>query len=101
VEISPVGEVDSREKAIGFYKLQPPNGSMKTISATDEFSVRFYGDFAAIIAQITFSQTGNEAPSRPSVSFRATYVCRKEKGKWKISSAQVTGIKPPRPPQTK
>ncbi len=101
VEISPVGEVDLREKAIGFYKSPPPNESMKTISAADEFSVRNYGNFAVIIARITFSQAGNEMPARVLASFRATYVCRKEKGKWKISSVQVTGIRPPRTQQTK
>jgi uncharacterized protein (TIGR02246 family) len=101
VEISPVGEVDLRDKAIGFYKLQDPKGIMKTTSAADEFSVRNYGNFAIIIARIIFSQTGNEMPARALASFRATYVCRKEKGKWKISSVQVTGIRRPRPPQTK
>lgn len=103
VEISPIGEIDPREKAIGFYKPQVNNSGnqAKTIAVVDEFTVRNYGDFAAIIARITFSQTGNEAPSRPPASFRATYVCRKENGTWKISSVQVTGIRPPRPDLTK
>ena len=101
VEVSPVGEVDSREKAIGFYKPQPNNNNIKTTSAVDEFSVRNYGDFAVITARITFSQLGNEMPARVLATFRATYVCRKEKGNWKISSVQVTGIRPPRSQQTK
>ena len=101
VEISPVGEIDPREKAIGFYKLPAPKDGAKTTSAADEFSVRSYGKFAVIIARITFSQAGNEMPARVLASFRATYVCRKEKGKWKISSVQVTGIRPPRPQPTK
>lgn len=101
VEISPIGEVDPREKAIGFYKLKPPSGTMKTTSGAEEISVRNYGNFAVLTARIIFSQAGNEMPSRILTSFRATYVCRKENGKWKISSFQVTGIRPPRPPQSK
>jgi len=103
VEISPVGEVDLREKAIGFYKPQANKGDSetKTIAAADEISIRSYKYFAVIIARITFSQARNEFASRPLASFRATYVCRKENGVWKISSMHSTGIRPPRPPQTK
>ncbi len=103
VEISPVGEVDRREKAIGFYKPQTNKGDSetKTVAGADEISVRSYENFAVIIARITFSQAGNESTNRPLASFRATYVCRKEKGVWKISSVQATGIRPPRPQQTK
>lgn len=101
IEVSPVGEVDLREKAVGFYKTQVPDGSVKTSSTADDFLVRFYKDFAVIIARITFLQGGSDIPVRSLASFRATYVCRKEKGKWKISSVQFTGIRPPRPLQTK
>lgn len=103
VEVSPVGEIDPREKAIGFYRPQTKKegGEAKTIAAAEEISVRSYGDFAVVIARISFSQTGNEFASRPLASFRATYVCRREKGVWKIASAQATAIKPPRPQPTK
>jgi ketosteroid isomerase-like protein len=103
VEISPVGEVDPPEKAIGFYKPQANKGESerKTIADADEISVCSYKNFAVIIARITFSQAGIDSASGLLVSFRATYVCRKEKGEWKITSVQVTVIRPPRPQQTK
>jgi len=101
IEISPIGEVDSREKTIGFYRPEanPDRDKVKTGVTTEEFVIRTYGNFAVVIARITFAQA--EPSARPPFSVRATFVCRKEKGAWKIGSAQYTGIRPPRPSQTK
>jgi ketosteroid isomerase-like protein len=103
IEISPVGEVDPREKTIGFYKPEanPDRDKMKMAVTTDEFLIRTYGNFAVVIARITFAQAGNEPSARPPISVRATLVCRKEKGVWKIGSAQYTGIRPARPQPAK
>lgn len=103
IEISPAGEVDPREKTIGFYKPEanPNRDKMKMIVTNDQFLIRTYGNFAVVIARVTFAQAGNEPSSRPPSSVRLTVVCRKEKGAWKISSAQYTGIRPPRPQQVK
>lgn len=103
IEISPIGEVDTREETIGFYKPEanPDRAKVSPIVTTDEFSVRTYDDFAVVIARITFTQAGSEPSSRPPFSLRATLVCRKEKGAWKIGSAQYTGIRPARPQQVK
>ena len=103
IEISPIGEVDSREKTIGFYKPEanPNRDKSKTTITTDEFLIRTYNNFAVVIARITFAQVGNEPSARPPFSVRVMLVCRKEKGTWKINSAQYTGIRPPRPQPTK
>lgn len=103
IEISPIGEVDPREKTIGFYKPEanPDRDKAKPTLTTDEFLIRTYDNFAVVITRITFAQAGNEPPARPPFSIRATLVCRKEKGAWKISSAQYTGIRPPRPQPAK
>ncbi len=103
IEISPIGEVDPREKTIGFYKPEanPNRDKVKPTVTSDEFLIRTYGNFAIVIARIAFAQTGNEPPARPPFSVRVTLVCRKEKGAWKIGSAQYTGIRPPRPQQAK
>lgn len=103
IEVSPIGEVDPRERAIGFYKPEANanrSGTNPTVT-TDEFQIRSYGDFAIVIARFTFAQTGNEISARPLISFRATVACRKEKGAWKIASVQTTGIRLPRPQQAK
>ncbi len=103
IEISPIGEVDPREKTIGFYnpEANPNRNKAKPTVTTDEFLIRIYGKFAIVIARITFAQAGNEPSARPPSSVRATLFCRKERGAWKIVSAQYTGIRPLRPQQAK
>lgn len=103
VEVSPIGEVDPREKAIGFYKPQPNAPSNeRPLVTTHEFQIRSYGNFAVVIARFTFTgQEGSEAAKRAAISFRATLACRKENGVWKIVSVQTTGIRPSRPQQAK
>ena len=98
IEISPVGEFDPREKVLGFYKpeAKPDSNKMSaTVEATD-FSIRSYDKFAIVITRLNFTRTV-EGRTLPPISMRATIVCRKEKGEWKIASAQYTGIRPPQP----
>jgi uncharacterized protein (TIGR02246 family) len=98
IEISPAGEFDPREKVLGFYKpeLKPPAGKMSASVETTDFSIRVYDKIAVVIARLNYKITsdGKELPPR---SIRATIVCKKEKGAWKIASAQYTGIRPPQP----
>jgi len=102
IEISPVGEFDPREKVLGFYKpeLKPPAGKMSATTVADEFSIRNYGKFAIVITRLNYTIT-TDGKTLPPRSIRATIVCRKEKGAWKIASAQYTGIRPPQPQPTK
>jgi uncharacterized protein (TIGR02246 family) len=97
IEISPVGEVDPRDKVLGFYKpeAKPPADMTPTVTS-DEFLIRTYNNFAVVIARLTYA-VGNAPAARPPFSIRVTLVCRKEKGGWKIASSQYTGIRPPRP----
>ncbi|HET6669065.1 MAG TPA: nuclear transport factor 2 family protein [Pyrinomonadaceae bacterium] len=101
IEISPIGEVDPRDKTIGFYKpeAKPPGDQMSVSVTTDEFLNRNYGNFAIVIARLTYAPMGVAPAARPPFSIRVTLVCRKEKGVWKIASSQYTGIRPPRPAQ--
>jgi uncharacterized protein (TIGR02246 family) len=102
IEISPIGEVDERAKAIGFYKVENADEAKKMSpkSQLDEFNVRNYRKFAIVIAKLTFAPK-DETQKMPTISMRTVFVCRKEKGNWKISSAQFTGIRPPRPQPAK
>ena len=95
IEISPVGEFDSREKVLGFYKpeLKPPADKMSASTEPTEFSIRNYGKFAIIITKLNYTIV-SEGKTLPPRSIRATLVCRNEKGVWKIASAQYTGIRP-------
>lgn len=97
IEISPAGEFDPREKVLGFYKpeLKPPADKLTAEVEVNDYSIRIYDrKFAVVIARLDYSMKsgGKELPPR---SIRATFVCRKTKGAWKIASAQYTGIRPP------
>jgi uncharacterized protein (TIGR02246 family) len=96
IEISPVGEFDPREKVLGFYKPEskPPTVKMSATTELADFSIRNYEKFAIVIVRLNYTITVEGLQQLPR-SMRATIVCRKEKGAWKIASAQYTGIRPP------
>jgi uncharacterized protein (TIGR02246 family) len=94
IEISPLGEFDPREKVLGFYAPEAnPGDKFKGAVEAVSISLRRYGKFAVMITQLNYQMTmdGKQLPPR---SIRATFVCMKEKGQWKIASAQYTGIRP-------
>ncbi|HZG50925.1 MAG TPA: nuclear transport factor 2 family protein [Pyrinomonadaceae bacterium] len=96
VEISPAGEVDPRAKVLGFYapeKKRARQGEMVSYEL-DEITSRIYGDTAIVVARLPFTI---KTPDGQIVSraLRCTFVCRKTRGKWRIASAQYTGIRPP------
>jgi ketosteroid isomerase-like protein len=97
IEISPVGEFDSRAKVLGFYspEANAKAGNAKPTIEANDFSIRVYEkqNFAIVITRLTFLR----AVTLPPFNMRATIVCRKEKGAWKIASVQYTGIRPPQP----
>jgi uncharacterized protein (TIGR02246 family) len=94
IEISPVGEFDPREKVLGFYKpeLKPPADKMTATLEMTDFSIRVYDKFAVVIVRLNYTIT-SAGKTLPPRSMRATIVGRKEKGAWKIASAQYTGIR--------
>lgn len=100
IEISPAGEFDPREKVLGFYKpeLKPPANVLPKVELS-EYSIRTYGKFAIVIVKLTYATT-IDGKTMPPRSMRATFACRQEKGAWKITSAQYTGIRPPQPPKS-
>jgi ketosteroid isomerase-like protein len=88
VEISPAGELDDREKMLGFYapekKTQAP-----PLTVENELT-RVFGDVAIQTVKLTY--TMGEARK---MALRATLVAHKRGGEWKLVSAQYTGIRPP------
>jgi ketosteroid isomerase-like protein len=90
IEISPLGDVDPREKMIGFYtKDAPPAFPEVTI---DERQVRVFGDSTLVTAKLTFNVNGQPR------SLRSNFVVHKEGTQWKLVSAQHTPMRPARPP---
>lgn len=100
IEISPAGEFDPREKVLGFYtpKAKAEAGNANVSLDISEYSFRQYDKFAVVIAKFTYTITA-DGKAMPPRSMRAMIVFRKEKGEWKIASAQYTGIRPPTPPK--
>ena len=98
IEISPLGEFDPRDKVLGFYKpeLKPDPAKVSTSAEMSEWSIRVRDKSAVVIVRLDYTITaeGKKAPPR---GMRATFVCAKEKGVWKIASAQYTGIRPAQP----
>jgi ketosteroid isomerase-like protein len=82
---------------LGFYKPEnnPGDKFKATVEATAS-SFRQYGKIAVLIVQLNYLMTADDKPLPPR-SIRATFVCLKDKGQWKIASAQYTGIPPTKP----
>ena len=100
IEISPAGEFDPRAKVLTFYtpEWKAKNGGM-TISIEEKYpSIRIYGPTAVVITEMAYTMS-KDGQSRPGPKIMATIVARKEKGSWKIASAQYTGIRPPTQPK--
>ena len=98
IEISPAGEFDPRAKVLGFYEKKPEVSAIPALDVS-EFSIRSYGKFAVVIAKLTYMASADKK-SIPPRSIRATFVCRKANGAWKIASSQYTGVRAPQPPKT-
>ncbi|HWW70684.1 MAG TPA: nuclear transport factor 2 family protein [Duganella sp.] len=93
VEVSPAGEVDSRDKMLSFY--DPAQRRPAPTVQVDEPTVRTFDQTAIVIARLTYTMSA-EGQSR-SFAMRASYVARRFDGKWKLVSAHYTGIRPPKP----
>lgn len=92
VEISPIGEVDQREKMLSFYAPEQKRPSPQL--RVDEPAVRIFGDTALVSARLSYSL--NQDGATRSFAMRAGYVARFVDNRWLLVSAQYTGIRPPK-----
>ncbi|WP_377704615.1 nuclear transport factor 2 family protein [Pseudoduganella sp. UC29_71] len=90
VEVSPAGEVDSREKMLSFYAPDQKRAAPQ-LTVTEPL-VRVLGDTAVVLARLNYTM-GADAQAR-TFAMRASYVAQLKEGKWKLVSAQYTGIRP-------
>ena len=93
VEISPVGEVDGRDKMLAFYAPEQKRPSPQL--QVDEPVVRTFGDTALISARLSYRV--NQDGAARAFAMRAGYVARLIDKQWLLVSAQYTGIRPPKP----
>ena len=98
VEISPAGEVDPRAKVLSFYapEKKKERGGELVSYGLDEITKRIYGDTAIVVARLPLTMKTPDGQTM-SRAMRCTIVCRKTRGKWRIASAQYTGIRTPPP----
>ena len=92
VEISPVGEVDQREKMLSFYAPEQKRPSPQL--RVDEPAVRIFGDTALVSARLSYSLSQDGATR--TFAMRAGYVARFVDNRWLLVSAQYTGIRSPK-----
>lgn len=95
VEISPLGEVDPRDKMLGFYKKDDKRPALPAVTI-DEITTRQFGDTAVVTAKLSFTRTV-EGQSR-TFSMRSGFVAAKTGGSWKLVSSQYTPMRPPQNP---
>ncbi|GAB2847298.1 hypothetical protein GCM10027277_14210 [Pseudoduganella ginsengisoli] len=90
IEVSPVGELDSREKMLSFYApgQQRPAPAVQVEAPV----VRMMGDTALVVAKLVYTMAGQNQ----SFAMMASYVAQKQDHRWKLVSAHYTGIRPPK-----
>lgn len=94
VEVSPIGEVDERERMLGFYALA--NKRAAPAIALDEVTTHVAGDAATVTARLGYSVPGPGGQVR-TIAMRGGFLFRRERGDWKIAFAQYTPIRPGKP----
>ncbi len=90
VEISPIGEVDPRDKMLAFYDpAKKVEGPAMTVGDT---TVRMAGrDVAIAVTTISYSLPGKDGPR--AVAMRAVFVAVRDGRAWKLASAQYTPVR--------
>ncbi len=89
-EVSPVGDVDTREEMLGFYTPDKKQPAPKL--AISERLVRLQGNVAIILARLSFDAPGPGGTAR-TVAMRASFVARRTGRTWRLASAQYTPIR--------
>ncbi|GAB3359179.1 nuclear transport factor 2 family protein [Lysobacter tyrosinilyticus] len=96
LEISPVGDVDTRTQVIGFYSPEAKAGMAASGKAPpmielSEPVVRILGDDATVIARETLIVPGND-PTR-TVAMRVLLHFHRTNGRWLLQTSQYTSLR--------
>jgi len=93
VEVSPLGEVDTRDKMLGFYapehKVDPPQMTISQAQA------RIFGDVGVVIAKVSYMTKGFDGAKHAN-DLRGTFVSRLTPAGWKLVSTSYTPVHPPK-----
>lgn len=95
LEVSPVGELDTREEVIGFYsptaKAKAAAGPQPLGATLDEVQTRLHGDAATLIARETIRMPAGDGTRE--IAMRVQFQFRLLDGQWRLASTQYTGIR--------
>jgi hypothetical protein len=89
-EISPIGEVDSRERVIGFYA--PDKKTPAPPMTITETVARPVGALGLVTMRITYAMPGKDGRIQTR-ALRAGFVARRIGSEWRFVSAQFTPIR--------
>ena len=95
VEISPLGELDPREKVLGFYKpkLRKPEDPRLETDTLEATTIHLYAnEFATIVGQLVFRIVMPDG-ARSDRRFAVSYLLRVVDGEFRVAIAQFTGIR--------
>ena len=90
VEVSPVGDVDTREEMLSFYAPEKKRPSPALMIS--ERVVRRDGNDAVIVVKLGFVAPGPNGVTR-TVAMRASFVARQAGRGWKIAAAHYTPLR--------
>jgi ketosteroid isomerase-like protein len=96
VEVSPVGDVDPRDKMLGFYA--PENRIDGPALTVDDVQVRIYGATAVAIARLSYAMNGSDGKPHP-VQMRGMFVARTTPSGWRLVSTAFTPMSTAKPQQ--
>lgn len=94
IEVSPLGEVDPRDKMLTFYVKDEKRVSPAL--TIEEITPRLLGNTAVVIAKVSYT-SAVEGQNR-TFSLRTTFVAQKISNAWKMVSVQYTPIRPHKAP---
>lgn len=90
VEVSPIGDVDTRDEMLSFYAPEKKRASPE-LTVTERL-VRRQGDTAVIMAKLGFAAPGPGGVVR-NVAMRASFVARRTGRTWRLAAAHYTPMR--------
>jgi uncharacterized protein (TIGR02246 family) len=86
------GKPSSKSEQLSRMKAPAPANATTLSAKNNEMKVQVYGDTAVVTVQSTW--TTRTESSETKADYTATHVWRKQRGKWKLVSAQVSRLSP-------
>lgn len=90
LEVSPIGDVDTREEMLNFYA--PEKKRVSPALTVSERLVRRDGNDAVIVVKLGFTAPGPNGTTR-AVAMRASFVARHTGRTWRLAAAHYTPVR--------